>query len=126
MVIISKFSQKYFYFIINFGMYSINYRRHRSTSEDMIINNPDLCYKNVTQFKRLLDALHYKRPVVSMTDCTKLKAGLQYSSNLGCIVRSTLDRNNCMIETYDDIYGKVSNIKQKTQLQKMLEFMFFR
>src|SRR3954471_19782946 len=98
-------------------MYFINYRRHRSTSED-IINNPDLCYENVAQFKRLLDALHYKGPVVAMTDCTKLKAGLQYSLNLGCIVGSTLDRDNCMIETYDDIYDKVSNIKQKNAVAK--------
>lgn len=48
-----------------------------------------------------------------MTDCTKLKVGLQYSAKLGCIVGSTLDRNDCKIETYDDIYDKVSNIKQK-------------
>ncbi|CAB4413664.1 unnamed protein product [Rhizophagus irregularis] len=67
---------------------------------------------------RLLDALHYKGPVVAMTNCTKLKAGLQYSSNLDCIVRLTLDRSDCMIETYDDIYDKVSNIKQKNAIAK--------
>ncbi|CAB4436211.1 unnamed protein product [Rhizophagus irregularis] len=99
------------------GMTIRTIRRHRSTSED-IINNPDFCYENVARFKRLLDALHYKGPVVAMTDCTKLKAGLQYSSNLGCIVGSTLDRSDCMIETYDDIYDKVSNIKQKNAIAK--------
>ncbi|CAG8838013.1 27386_t:CDS:2, partial [Gigaspora margarita] len=72
-----------------------------------VINNPDLCYENVVRFKRLLDTLHYKSPVVAMTDCTKIKAGLQYSSSLGCIVGSTLNRNYCKIETYDDIYNKV-------------------
>jgi hypothetical protein len=51
-----------------------------------------------------------------MTDCTKLKAGLQYSSNLGCIVGSILDRNDCKIEIYDDIYDKISNIKQKNAI----------
>lgn len=105
-------------------MYSINYRRHRSTSED-IINNSDLCYENVAQFKRLLDALHYKRLVVAMTDCTKLKAELQYSSNLGCIVGSTLDCSDCMIETYDDIYDKVSNIKQKNAIAKDVRVYIF-
>ncbi|CAB4434860.1 unnamed protein product [Rhizophagus irregularis] len=74
-------------------------RRHRSTLED-IINNPDLCYENVAQFKRLLDALHYKGPVVAMDRL------------------STLDRSDCMIETYDDIYDKVSNIKQKNAIAK--------
>ncbi|CAB4430931.1 unnamed protein product [Rhizophagus irregularis] len=83
------------------GMTIHTIRCYRSTSED-IINNPDLCYENnVTQFKRLLDALHYKGPVVTMTDCTKLKVGLQYSSNLGCIVRSTLD---CSDRIPDIIY----------------------
>ncbi|CAB4436294.1 unnamed protein product [Rhizophagus irregularis] len=69
-------------------------------------------------FEQKANALHYKGPVVAMTDCTKLKAGLQYSSNLGCIVGSTLDRSDCMIETYDDIYDKVSNIKQRMQFAK--------
>ena len=46
--------------------------------------------------------LNYKGPVAAMTDCTKLKAGLQYSPKLGCVVESTLDRNDCKIETYDD------------------------
>ncbi|GET51409.1 hypothetical protein GLOIN_2v1767202 [Rhizophagus irregularis DAOM 181602=DAOM 197198] len=80
---------------------------HRSISEDAI-NNLNLCYKNVAQFKRLLDLLHYKGPVVAMTDCTILKSGLQYSTNLDCIVGSTLDRNDCKIETYNDIsYGLI-------------------
>lgn len=94
-----------------------NYRRHRSTSEDAI-NNPDLCFENIARFKRLLDVLNYKGPVAAMTDCTKLKAGLQYSSKLGCIVGSTLDYNDCKIETYDDIYEKVSNIKQRNAIAK--------
>ncbi|CAG8826962.1 1769_t:CDS:1, partial [Gigaspora rosea] len=73
---------------------------------------------NVAQFKRFLNAVHYKGPVVAMTDCTKLKAGLQYSSNLGCIVGTTLNKNDCKIETYDDIYNKVSNIKQVNAIAK--------
>ncbi|CAB4445037.1 unnamed protein product [Rhizophagus irregularis] len=92
-------------------------RRHRSTSENAI-NNPDLCYENVARFKRLLDVLNYKGPVAAMTDCTKLKTGLQYSSKLGCIVRSTLDHSDCKIEIYDDIYDTVSNIKNKNAIVK--------
>ncbi|PKB97069.1 hypothetical protein RhiirA5_279367 [Rhizophagus irregularis] len=92
-------------------------RTIRSISEDAI-NNPDLCHENVARFKRLLDSLHYKGPVVAMTDCTILKSGLQYSTNLGCIVGSTLDRNDCKIETYDDIYKKISDIKQRNAIAK--------
>ncbi|CAG8652026.1 32367_t:CDS:2, partial [Racocetra persica] len=80
---------------------------YRSISNNTI-NNSDLCYKNVVRFKKLLDTLHYKDPVVTMTDCTKVKSGLQFFSSLGCIVGSTLNQNDCIIKTYDDIYDKVS------------------
>lgn len=53
-----------------------------------------------------------------MTDCTKLKTGLQYLSKLGCIVRSTLNYSDCKIKTYDNIYNTVSNIKNKNAITK--------
>ncbi|RGB26099.1 hypothetical protein C1646_770898 [Rhizophagus diaphanus] len=95
-------------------------RYHRSIPEDAI-NNPNLCHENVARFKRLLDSLHYKNNVVVMTDCTILKSRLQYSTNLGCIVRSTLDQNNCKIETYDNIYKKISDIKQRNVIAKYVK-----
>ncbi|CAG8553684.1 25038_t:CDS:10, partial [Racocetra persica] len=92
--------------------------RHYRRISDNVINNPDLCYENVAHFKRLLDTLHYQGPVVAMTDCTKIKVGLQYSSSLGCIVGSTLNQKDCKIETYDNIYNKVSDIKQENAVAK--------
>ena len=53
-----------------------------------------------------------------MTDCTKIKVRLQYSSSLGCIVGSTLNQKDCKIETYDDIYNKVFDIKQENAVAK--------
>ncbi|CAG8600633.1 21664_t:CDS:2 [Gigaspora rosea] len=35
------------------------------------------------KFKRLLDTINYNGPIAAMTDNTKLKLGLRYSSNLG-------------------------------------------
>ncbi|CAG8822923.1 5389_t:CDS:2, partial [Gigaspora margarita] len=101
------------------GLQNLKYsnKRYRSILDDAI-NNPDLCYKNVVRFKRLLDTLHYKGPIVAMTDCMKVKSGLQFSSSLGCIVGSTLNQNDCIIKTYDDIYDKVSNKKQKNAIAK--------
>ena len=64
--------------------------------------------------------------MVAMTDCMKLKAGLQYSSKLSCIVGSTLDSNDCKIETYDDIYDKVSNIKQRNAITKDVRVYIFK
>ena len=105
--------------IIKHNFLYVLYRYHKSIFEDAI-NNSDLCHENVARFKRFLDSLHYKGPVVAMTDCTILKSGLQYSTNLGCIVGSTLDRNDCKIETYDDIYKKISDIKQRNAIAKYI------
>ncbi|PKC07797.1 hypothetical protein RhiirA5_417714 [Rhizophagus irregularis] len=107
------------------GMTIRTIKRHRSASEDAI-NNPDLCYENVARFKRLLDVLNYKGLVAAMTDCTKLKTGLQYSSKLGCIVRSTLNCSDCKIETYDNIYNTVSNIKNKNAIAKDVRIYIFQ
>ncbi|CAG8817639.1 43690_t:CDS:2, partial [Gigaspora margarita] len=105
----------------NKGLQNLKYsnKRHRSISDD-IINNPDLCYENVAHFKRLLDTLHYKGPDMAMTNCMKVKARLQFSSSLDCIVESTLNQNDCIIKTYNDIYNKVSNIKQKNAIAKYI------
>ncbi|CAG8472112.1 6521_t:CDS:2, partial [Scutellospora calospora] len=35
-----------------------------------------------------------------------------------CIVGSTLNQKDCKIETYDDIYNKVSDIKQENAVAK--------
>jgi hypothetical protein len=61
-----------------------------------------------------------------MTDCIKLKTGLQYSSKLGCIVRSTLNRSDCKIETYNDIYDTVFNIKNKNAIAKDVRIYVFQ
>jgi len=37
---------------------------------------------------------------------------------LDCIIKSTLNSNDCKIETYNDIYDKVSNIKQRNAIAK--------
>ncbi len=49
-----------------------------------------MCYENVTHFKRLLDTLKYDDPIVIMIDNTKLKSDLQYSTQFGCIISSSL------------------------------------
>ncbi|CAG8854125.1 3772_t:CDS:1, partial [Gigaspora margarita] len=99
---------------------------HYRSILDNMINNPDLCYENIVHFKRFLDTLHYNGPVLAMTNCTKLKARLQYSSSLGCIVGSTLNRNHCKIETYNDIYNKISDIKQKNAVTKYVRAYVFQ
>ncbi|RGB27850.1 hypothetical protein C1646_768565 [Rhizophagus diaphanus] len=77
----------------------------------------DLFRQNLTGMT-IYSIRHHRSPVVAMTDCTILKAGLQYSTNLGCIVGSTLNRDDCKIKTYDDIYNKTFNIKQENAIAK--------
>ncbi|CAG8782353.1 21707_t:CDS:1, partial [Racocetra persica] len=57
----------------------------RNNNKD-ILTNPDLCYENIARFKRLIDSIQYNSLIATMTDSTKLKLCLRYSSQLGCIV----------------------------------------
>ena len=61
-----------------------------------------MCYENVARFKRFLDTLKYGSPIVAMTDNTKLKPGLQYSAQFGCIVGSSLQQEETQVNNYDD------------------------
>ncbi|GET62118.1 hypothetical protein GLOIN_2v1782856 [Rhizophagus irregularis DAOM 181602=DAOM 197198] len=56
------------------GMTIHTIRYYRSISEDTI-NNLDLYYENVVQFKRLLDSLHYKGPVFSLVIVALIPTG---------------------------------------------------
>ena len=46
-----------------------------------------------------------------MTDCTKVRAKLTYSQELGCIVGSTLNFDDTQVTTYDDIHLKIKEIQ---------------
>ena len=50
------------------------------------LTNPNLMYENVARFARITQALKWTGPVVAMTDCTKIRAKLTYSQELGCII----------------------------------------
>ena len=68
-------------------------------------------YENVARFARTMDALKWTGPVVAMTDCTKVRAKLTYSQELGCIVGSTLNFDDTQVTTYDDIHLKIKEIQ---------------
>jgi hypothetical protein len=89
----------------------------RRNSEDQL-TNPDLCYENVARFKRLIDSIKYDGPIAAMTDNTKLKSRLRYSSQLGCIVGSTLPIDDTKIDKYGDIPIIINNIKKENAIAK--------
>jgi hypothetical protein len=53
-----------------------------------------------------------------MTDNTKLKLRLRYSSQLECIVGSTLPINDTKIDKYSDIPIIIDNIKKEKAIAK--------
>ena len=77
-----------------------------------------MCYENVARFKRLLDTLKYDGPIVAMTDNTKLKSGLQYSTQFGCIIGSSLQQEETRVNSYDDIPVIINNIKERKAIAK--------
>ena len=68
-------------------------------------------YENVVRFACAMEALKWTGPVVAMTDCTKIRAKLTYSQELGCIVGSTLNFDDTQVTTYDDIHSKIREIQ---------------
>ena len=78
-----------------------------------MLTNPDLCFENVARFKRFLDKINYKGPIAAMSDNTKLKSSLRYSSQLGCIIGSTLSKEETKINNYNDIPNIIQHIKDK-------------
>ncbi|RHZ80535.1 hypothetical protein Glove_134g157 [Diversispora epigaea] len=97
---------------INLGRSIQGIRKLRANSSDTL-TNPDLCFENVVRFKRFLDKINYKGPIVTMSDNTKLKPSLRYSSQLGCIVGSILSNEETKIQAYDDIPRIINSIKDK-------------
>ena len=53
-----------------------------------------------------------------MTDNTKLKPGLQYSAQFGCIVGSSLQQEETQVNNYDDISVIINNIKERKAIAK--------
>jgi hypothetical protein len=89
----------------------------RSNSEDML-TDPTLCFENVARFKRFLDSVGYDGPIAAMTDNTKLKPRLRYSSQMGCIIGSTFSNNETNIKIYDDISITINKIKENNAVAK--------
>ena len=65
-----------------------------------MLTNSSLLFENIARFKRLINILNYQGLIVTISDNTKLKPTLRYSSILGCIIRSTLPVEQ---NTYEDI-----------------------
>ncbi|CAB4438414.1 unnamed protein product [Rhizophagus irregularis] len=89
----------------------------RNNNEDHL-TNPELCFENVARFKRLIDTIGYDSPIVAMTDNTKLKERLRYSPILGCIIGSTLSKEETIINVYSDIPSTINKIKEENAIAK--------
>ncbi|PKC08011.1 hypothetical protein RhiirA5_417479 [Rhizophagus irregularis] len=77
-------------------------RKLRRNSEDYL-TDPDLCFENVARFKQLLDTIRYDGLIAAMTDNTKLKSQLKYSSTFGCIIGSIFSKEETYVNVYSDI-----------------------
>ena len=63
-----------------------------------------------------MDLLKYNGPVIAMSNNTKLKERLRYSSLLGCIVGSTLLLSQTYVTSHDDIYTIIDQIKENNAI----------
>ncbi|CAG8559008.1 22567_t:CDS:2, partial [Gigaspora rosea] len=88
---------------------------HRKYSP-FALHNPELCLKNIVQVKRLVDTIKYTGPIIAMSDNTKLKERLEFSSLYGYIVGSTLSTELTKVSSYEDIYQIVNTIKSQNAI----------
>ncbi|CAG8855204.1 9611_t:CDS:2, partial [Gigaspora margarita] len=110
-ILASLSSQAYNIFRQNFaGRVIQNIRLYRKYSP-FAFYNPELCFENIVQVKRLVDMIKYTGPIIAMSDNTKLKERLRFSSLYGCIVGSTLSTKLTKVSLYEDIYQIVDMIK---------------
>src|SRR5437764_1897103 len=75
----------------------------------------NLCFENVAQVKRLVDKFNYSGPIIAMSDNTKLKEHLGYSSLLGCIVGSTFS-SEVKVTNNTNINNVIDLIKQQNAI----------
>ncbi|GBB99162.1 hypothetical protein RclHR1_34330001, partial [Rhizophagus clarus] len=102
---------------------SIKYMRAK---ESDIISNPELVYENILKVTWLTRTLNWNRPIVGMTDCTKIRPKLTYSDELSCVVGSTLKLSETLVETYDNIHKIVNIIKQKNAIATQVRVVILK
>ena len=102
-----------------------NFRYLRTKDEDRL-TNPNLVYKNIARFAQAVDSLKWNKPVVAMTDCTKVHSKLTYSQELGCIVGSTMNFEDSHVDTYDDIHQIIKNICEKNEIASQVRCILLK
>ncbi|CAG8692822.1 7197_t:CDS:1, partial [Scutellospora calospora] len=66
------------------------------------ISDTNICLENIVRFKRLTDSMNYNRPVIAITNNTKLYPCLSYSANLGCIIGSIFSLDQTLVNDYNE------------------------
>jgi hypothetical protein len=97
----------------------------RTRDEDRL-TNPNMIYENVARFARAVNALKWNGPIVAMTDCTKVRAKLTYSQELGCIVGSTMTFENTCVTTYDDVHQIIKDIQEKNVIASQVRCILLK
>ncbi|PKY54364.1 hypothetical protein RhiirA4_473138 [Rhizophagus irregularis] len=100
--------------------------RQLKRNENDYFTNPDLCYENVTRFKRLIDTLHYKGPIVAMTDNTKLKIAVVIGKVGIMELKGIEPRITSNADHYpnNDLIRRGNSIEEISQLHCIVELTF--
>ena len=92
---------------------------HHAQSDELI-SNTDICYENMLRFKKFAILLNYNKPVTTMTDNTKLKESLSYSSTLGCVIRLTISISETKVSNYEEVITIIDKIKIENAIAKQV------
>ena len=68
----------------------------------------------MARVKRLVDAVKFKGPLATASDCTKVKKRLSYSNDFGShILGSVLPLEECEVEEGEEIDDVIKEIKKR-------------
>ncbi|CAG8602206.1 26999_t:CDS:2 [Dentiscutata erythropus] len=92
-----------------------NIRLHHAYSP-YALYDPELCFENIALVKRLVNTIEYAGPIIAMSDNTKIKERLGFSSIFGCIVGSMLLTESTRVFIYEDVHQIVDMIKSRNAI----------
>ncbi|CAG8470542.1 8794_t:CDS:2 [Dentiscutata erythropus] len=120
-VILASLSpQAYNVFRQNLARHAIqNIRLHHACSP-YALHDSELCFENIARVKRLVDTIEYASPIIAVSDNTKIKKRLGYSSIFSCIVGSVLSTESTKVSIYEDVYQIVDIIKSHNTIASQI------
>ncbi len=80
------------------------------------MTNSDLVIEIFIKFSQIISSINWNRPIIVMTDFTKLWQKLVYAEEFNYIMGSTLPHSETAVEVLEDVYLKINHIMKSNAI----------